>query len=719
MKLKSISTAFLLLALIACSDSPPPANAESPAMADDASGNPFFSASTLPLGMPHFDRIEDAHFRPAIERGMAEQLSEAEAIAGNPDAPDFTNTIVALEQSGQLLNRVMRVFSNLAGADTNDERRAIQRETSPRLAAHQDAIRLNRALFARIDDLFERRDALQLDPESERLLARYHRDFIRAGARLTPSEQDRLRAMNAEMADLGTAFSQNVLQEVNDAAITVDTRAELAGLSDAEIRAAASAAAERGFEGRYLLPLQNYTNPPQLRALENRNVRQRLMAASLERGARGNDYDNRAIVSRMLVLRAERAGMLGYATHADYVLEEQTAGSIDVVMDMLDGLVPAALANARQEAADLQKLIDTTMDEPFTLTAADWAYFADKLRETRYAFNEAEIRPYFELDSVLHNGVFHAAGLLYGLTFNERPDLPVYHPDVRVFEVFDHDGELLAIFLADFYARGSKRGGAWMNSYAVQSELLGGRPVVANHQNIRKPPEGEPTLMTFGEVTTMFHEFGHALHGMFSDVTYPRFAATSVPRDFVEYPSKVNEIWAIEPSILANYALHFETGERLPEALLDRMITAERFNEGFRTTEYLAATAIDLCHHRLTPDEVPSADTLLEFEQACLTRAGIDFEPVPPRYRTPYFSHSMGGYAAGYYSYIWSEVLDADSARWFKENGGATRENGDHFRATILSRGGSRDAMTLYQDFTGREPRLGPLLERRGLDRER
>ena len=682
---------------------------------DEEMENPFFEAFTLPFGMPPFDRIEDEHFQPALEQGMAEQAREVEAIATNPEPPTFDNTIVALERSGRLLDRVGRVFSNLTGAHTNEKLQEVQREISPRLAAHRDSILLSPDLFARIDALYQRRGELDLDPESDRLIERYHNDFVRAGARLSEEQKTRLKEINSELAELATQFSQNVLNEVNDSALVVETAEELDGLTDSEIRAAAAEAEERGLEGKYVLALQNYTNQPQLSSLTNRDVRERLMAASLARGSRGNEYDNREIVSRTFGLRAERARMLGYDNYAQYVLEEQTAGSVDAVNDMLGNLAPVAVANARQEAADLQAMIDRLEEEPFELASWDWSFYAEKVRQDRYDFDDSEIRPYFELDNVLKNGIFYAANRLFGLTFEERDDLPTYHPDVRVFEVFDHDGEPLAIFLGDFYARGTKRGGAWMNSYAVQSELLDGRPVVGNHQNISKPPQGEPTLMTLNEVTTMFHEFGHALHGMFSDVTYPRFAATSVPRDFVEYPSQVFEMWAVWPEVLENYALHHETGERIPQDLLERVLAAEKFNEGFRSTEYLAASIIDQDYHQLGPDEIPSADEILDFEARSLAEAGMDFDPVPPRYRTTYFSHIMGGYAAGYYSYIWSEVLDADSVAWFKEHGGLTRENGDHFRATLLSRGGSKDAMELYLDFAGREPDISHLLDRRGL----
>ena len=682
---------------------------------DDADANPFFEISTLPFQMPPFDEIEDEHFVPAMERGMAEQIGEVGKIADNPEPPSFDNTIVALERSGRLLDRASRVFFSLVSADTNDDRQAIQREMSPRLSAHSDAIQLNPALFARVDAVFQRREELALDGEQMRLLEEYHRDFVRAGARLAEDEKQRLREINAELARLSTEFSQNVLKEVNASAVVIDTAAELEGLSETQVQAAADEAAERDMEGKYLLTLKNYSSQPQLSSLARREVREKLMRASLARGSRGNEYDNRERVARIVALRAEKAGMLGYATHADYVLEERTAGSIEAVDEMLGRLTPVAVANARKEGQDLQAMIDRSAQEPFELRSWDWPYYAEKLRQEKYDFDADQIKPYFEIDSVLINGVFYAAGKLFGLSFKERHDLPVYHPDVRVFEVFDADGERLAIFLGDFYARPSKRGGAWMNAYVSQSHLLGTRPVVANHLNVQKPPAGEPTLMTLDEVTTMFHEFGHALHGIFSDVTYPSFSGTSVPRDFVEYPSQVNEMWATWPEILANYALHYETGEQIPQELLERVLEADTFNEGYRTTEYLAASLLDLCYHTLGPAAVPAADDILAFEADCLTQAGIDYGPVPPRYRSTYFSHSMGGYSAGYYSYIWSEVLDAESVKWMKENGGLKRENGDHFRATVLSQGGSKDAMQLFRDFAGKEPDIQPLLERRGL----
>ncbi len=706
--------------LAACSqESATPASTESetvtPPPVQTEAANPFFNASGLPYGYPAFDQITNEHYAPAIERGMTLQSEEIEAIAGNPDTPNFENTIVAMERSGQDLTRVLRVFYNITGSHTNETLQAVQREMAPKLSAHNDSISLNPELFARLDRLYQQREELSLDAESLRVLERYHTDFVRAGALLSAEQQDRLREINSELARLGTLFNQHVLAEVNDSAVVVDTREELAGLSDAQIQAAANAAASRGHEGKFLVTLLNTSGQPPLTYMTNRALRERIFKTSIARGSRGNEFDTTGIVSDTLKLRAERARMLGYDTHADFILEEQTAGTIAAVNELLSGLAPVAVANARAEGADIQEVINAAEEEPFELAAWDWAYYAERVRRERFAFDEAEVRPYFELNSVLENGVLFAAEQVFGITFTRREDLPLYHPDLIVHEVTDADGTPLGLMISDFYSRPSKRGGAWMNSYNVASGLLGGDKVIAMHQNITKPPEGEPTLLTFDEVTTMFHEFGHVLHGLFSDVQYPRFAGTAVPRDFVEFPSQVNEMWASWPDVLENYALHYQTGERIPQELLDRVLAAEQFNQGFGTTEYLAASIIDQALHQLPPEEIPSGADIMAFEAQVLQDYGLDYAPVPPRYRTPYFSHIMGGYSAGYYSYIWSEVLDADSVQWFIENGGMLRENGDQFRNTLLSRGGSKDAMTLFQDFAGREPDMDHMLRRRGL----
>jgi peptidyl-dipeptidase Dcp len=683
--------------------------------------NPFFAESPLPLHYPQFDRIHDSDFAPAFDRGMAEDLAEARAIADNSAPATFENTILALERKGSILDRAQTVFFNLVGADTNPAREKLRAEYAPKFSAHRDAIVLDPKLFARIKALHDGLDTSALDDEGKRLVTKYYEDFVRAGANLPDADKAKLRDMNGELAKLGTQFSQNVLAEVNDSAVIVDTRAELAGLPEGDITAAQEAAKARGLEGKYVLALQNTTGQPPETYLENRALRERLHKASIVRGSRGNQWDNTALVSRIMHLRLARAKLLGFPDYASFVLADETAGTPKAVNDMLGRLAPAAVRNAKREAADLQAMIDkeqAAAGKPtFKLEPWDWAYYSEKVRQAKYAFDESQLKPYLELDNVQQKGVFYAAGQLYGLTFKERHDLPVYHDDVRVFDVFDKDGRQLAIFISDMYARPSKRGGAWMNSYVDQSKLTGNLPVVANHLNIPKPAKGEPTLLSWDEVTTMFHEFGHALHGMFSNVEYPYFSGTSVPRDFVEYPSQVNEMWSDWPSVLANYAKHYKTGEPMPRELLDKVLASSKFNQGFATTEYLGAAMLDQRWHQIADaSQIPAADGVMAFEAAALAKDGIDFAAVPPRYRTPYFSHIMGGYAAGYYAYIWSEVLDADTVEWIKAHGGLTRENGDHFRDTLLSRGGSVDAMQLFRDFAGRAPDIKPLLERRGLD---
>jgi peptidyl-dipeptidase Dcp len=702
----------LIVPAVACLAAAPASPQKSPPMTDD---NPLLVESRLPFRYPRFDAIKNEHFAPAFEAGMAEHRRETAAIAANPEPPGFENTVVALERAGQLLSRTSRVFFALNSANTNSEMQKLQREMAPKLAAHSDAITLDAALFARLRAIHEKRDALGLDPESKRLLWRYHRDFVRAGAMLPEADKEKLKALNAELASLGAAFNQNVLKEVAASAVRVDRREELRGLPEAQIAAAADAAKAAGNEGLFLLRLTNTSGQPPLASLESRALRERLMKASLARGSRGGELDNRATAARIARLRAERAALLGYPNHAAYQLEEQTAGSVEAVNKLLAQLGPPAVANARREAADMQKLV-AAEGGSFEIAAWDWAYYAEKVRKQRYAFDESQLRPYYELDRVLKDGVFYAALRLYGLSFKERTDLPVYEPSVRVFDVFDGDGSQLALFIADFYARPNKNGGAWASAYVPQSGLLGTKPVIANHLNVPPPPKGEPTLLTHDEVSTMFHEFGHALHGMFSNVRYPRFSGTSVPRDFVEYPSQVNEMWATWPEVLRNYAKHYQTGAPIPQELLDKVEAAEQFNQGFATTELVAANVIDQAWHQRAAAELPGADAVLTFETAALAANGVDFGPVPPRYRTTYYSHIFaGGYSAGYYSYFWSEVLDAASVEWMKANGGLRRENGDRFRATLLSRGGSEDAMTLYRSFTGAEPDVRPFLERRGL----
>ncbi|MBN6148824.1 M3 family metallopeptidase [Xanthomonas sp. AmX2] len=707
--------ATLGLAMPAFSDAATPAAAQPAAQA-----NPFFAQSPLPLHYPQFDKIRDSDFAPAFDTGMAQQLKEVEAIANDPAAPSFDNTIIALEKSGQVLDRATTVFFNLVGADTNDTRKKLQADYSGKFAAHRDAISLNGKLFARIQKLYDTRKQLGLDAQGLRLVEKYYSDFVRDGAKLSDADKAKLKAMNAELASLGTQFSQNVLNEVNASAVVVDDVKQLDGLSEAQIAAAAEAAKARKLDGKYVIALLNTTGQPPLSQLKDRALRQKIYQASVTRGSRGGQYDNTALVSRIMSLRAERAKLLGYPNHATYSLEDQTAKTPEAVNAMLGKLAPAAVANAKREAADLQAMIDQEQkaagQPSFKLEAWDWAYYSEKVRQAKFNFDEAQLKPYFELKNVLENGVFYAANQEYGLTFKQRTDLPTYRDDLLVYDVFDADGSQLAIFIADMYARESKRGGAWMNSYVSQSALTGFKPVVANHLNIPKPPAGQPTLLTWDEVTTTFHEFGHALHGMFSNVKYPYFSGTSVPRDFVEFPSQVNEMWADYPSILKHYAKHYQSGEPMPQALLDKVIAASKFNQGFATTEYLGAAMLDQRWHQLAVGQVPPAAGVMEFEAKALAADGIAYAPVPPRYRTPYFSHIMGGYAAGYYAYIWSEVLDANTQEWFREHGGLSRANGDRFRQTLLSRGGSVDAMQLFQDFAGHAPKIEPLLKKRGLD---
>ncbi|MDF5753359.1 M3 family metallopeptidase [Spongiactinospora sp. TRM90649] len=661
--------------------------------------NPFYTPSDLPYHLPPFELIGEEHYLPAFERGMVEQLAEVAAITADPEPPTFDNTVAALERSGQVLDRVSTVFFNQVSSDSTPGIREIQKEVTPRLAKHSDTIRLDPALFARIKKLYDARDTLA--PDEAWLLTRYHTDFVRAGAKLSEADKKRLMELNDELSRLGTTFEQNLLAETNAATVVVDDAALLDGIS---AESAAETAKARGLTDKYAISLVLPTGQPDLGSLTDRGMRERLYKASIGRGGQANAD----IITRMARLRAERARLLGYADHADYVVADQTAPSPQAVTDMLATLVPPAVANAHAEAEALQA------EAGFALEPWDWAFYAEKVRNARFDLDTARMRPYFELDRVLRDGVFHAAGKLYGLSFTERPDLRGYHPDVRVFEVFEEDGAPLGLFLGDFYARESKRGGAWMNSLVKQSHLMDEKPVVVNNLNIVKPPPGEPTLMTFNEVNTMFHEFGHALHGLFSDVRFPRFSGTSVPRDFVEYPSQVNEMWAVWPEILVNYARHHETGEPMPQAMVDRMIEAERFNQGFATVEYLAATLLDWAWHTEGGDsEVTDWES---FEQRALAQAGVDLPLVPPRYRSSYFAHIWAsGYSAGYYSYIWSEVLDADTVEWFKENGGLLRRNGDTFRRELLSRGGSLDPMVAFESFRGRSPDIAPLLARRGL----
>ncbi|MGW4847662.1 M3 family metallopeptidase [Nocardia brasiliensis] len=678
--------------------------------------NPFFERSTLPYQLPPFALIREEHYLPAFDRGMAEQLAEIAAITALDTVPTFADTVVALERSGSLLTRVANVFFNITSSDSTPGTDAIEAEISPRLAAHRDAIYLDPALFARVESLHERAAELELTAEESRLLTEYHTRFVRAGARLGSTEQTRLRGLNSELATAATEFGQNILASTNAAALVLDRTEELAGLAPAAITAAAENAEALGHTGAWALRLQNVSNQPVLAELQNRDVRQRVMTASLGRGF-GTDEPNHALAVRIAALRAERAALLGYPDHAAYAVADQTAKTVAAVEEMLAKLVPPAVANAEREAAELAATMRAANGMPNDeLHSWDWQFWSEKVRAEQFSVDSEALRPYFELNRVLRDGVFFAAEKAYGITLVEREDLVGYHQEVRVFEVFDADGAPLGLFLGDFFARPSKRGGAWMNELVSQSHLLDQRPVVVNNLNIAKPPSGEPALLTWDNVRTLFHEFGHALHGLFSDVRFPFFAGTEVPRDFVEFPSQVNEMWMARPEILANYARHIETGEPMPAALVERMAAAERFGTGFRTVEYLGAALLDWAWHR-----VPNADALAgadaeAFEAAALQRAGLAMATIPPRYRTAYFAHIFsGGYAAGYYSYIWSEVLDADTVEWFTDGAATIRDKGEVFRRELLARGGSVDPMAAFAAFRGRAPEIEPLLVRRGL----
>ncbi|HEX2073916.1 MAG TPA: M3 family metallopeptidase [Geodermatophilus sp.] len=687
------------------------ADPTAPAATGSSADNPLLRPSPLPFQLPPFADVTLEHCREAVLAGMAEQRAEVAAIVGSPEPPTFENTVVALERSGRLLRRAQAVFHNLASSVSTPRLREIERELAPLEAAHTDALRLDPALFARLDAVHAARDRADgLDPEAVRLVERYHLDFVLSGARLDEAGRTRLTELNRELSELSTVFGQNLQMATEAAAVRVQDAAELDGLGAEEIAAAAGAAAERGLEG-YLLTLLLPTGQPVLAKLRHRELRRRVFEASIGRASSG-EHDNRPVAARIARLRAERARLLGFDTHADLVLADQTAGSTAAVDAMLASMVGPSVANAKAEAEALAEA--AARDGVADFAPWDWAFYSERVRAERYAVDTTALRPWFELDRVLVDGVFSAAERLYGFRFTPRPDLAGYHPDVRVWEVTGADGETVGLYLGDFFAREGKRGGAWMSSFVTQSRLLDTKPVVLNNLNITRAPAGRPTLLTLDEVTTLFHEFGHALHGLSSAVTYPRFAGTSVPRDFVEYPSQVNEMWALWPEVLADYARHVETGEPLPAATVEAIEAARLWGEGFKTLEYLAATLLDQAWHRITPDT--EVGDPVEFERRALADAGVAFDPVPPRYRTTYFQHVFaGGYAAGYYSYIWSEVLDADTVEWFTENGGLRRENGEVFRRRLLSVGGSVDPLAAFRAVRGRDADPTPLLRRRGL----
>ncbi|MCC9193660.1 M3 family metallopeptidase [Arthrobacter sp. zg-Y916] len=670
--------------------------------------NALLSPSALPYELPDFTAIAAKDFIPAFEAGMKEQRSEIDAITACPERATFENTIAALERSGQILSRTSAVFFNAAMSHATAEVQEVQKQVGPLLSAHEDAIYQDSALFERVSSV----PGDGLDDESARLLAEYRRRFLRAGAALDDAGKARMRELNTRLAELGTAFSQKLLADTNESALAVDDESELQGLSPDDIAAAAAAAGEAGSSSKYLLTLILATPQPALARLKNRSTRQRLFEASVNRGFRDNDGNTLGIAAEMAALRAERAALLGYDSHAEYAVGDQTAPTIGAVHDMLSKLVPPAVRNAGAEAQKLQ--VAASRDGIHELQPWDWAYYSEQVRREEFAVDLDALRPWFELDRVLNDGVFFAANQLYGITFTERPDLTGYHPDVRIWEVRDQDGSGLGLFLGDYFTRETKSGGAWMNELVSQSRLLGRKPVVVNNLNISRPSEGEPALLTFDEVVTAFHEFGHALHGLFSDVEFPLFSGTAVPRDFVEYPSQVNEMWMLWPEVAANFARHYQTGEPLPQETLDRIHASSLWGEGFRTTEYLGATLLDLAWHELSAGEAVTDPEA--FEEKALADSGVSLPLVPPRYRTGYFKHIFaGGYSAAYYSYIWSEVLDADTVEWFRENAGLTRANGDAFRSKLLSKGYSADPLESFRNLRGRDAEIGPLLARRGL----
>jgi peptidyl-dipeptidase Dcp len=679
--------------------------------------NPLLSKSPLFLEAPVFNEIKVEHYKPAFEVGMAEQKKEIEAIANSTEKPTFDNTLVAMERTGETLKRVAAVFFNLTNSNTNPELQAVEEEIAPILSSHFDDINLNKKLFARIQAIWNDRNILDLNEEQKRLLEEQHQSFVRAGAMLDDAAQTRVRQINEEMSKLTTQFQNNLLAATKERAVIVDDVKQLDGMSDAEIAAAAEAAKQKGQEGKYLISITNTTRQPILTPLKNRDLRKKVWEASAYRAMGQNGgVDNRPLVIKLAKLRAEKAALLGFASHAEYALQNQMAKKPEAAFKMLSDLVPQVLAKTKAEAKEIQEFMNAD-GVAGDVQPWDWEYYAEKVRKAKYDFDESLIKPYFELDSVLKNGVFYTFGRLYNVSFRERTDLPVYCEGVRVFDVLNKDGSVIGVFYADYIERDSKRGGAWMDSFVNQSRLLGQKPVVVNVMNISKAAPGEPVLMSLDQVQTMFHELGHGVHGLFSKVEYPTLSGTSVPRDFVEFPSTVHEDWAIDPVVLKNYARHYKTGETIPQEMLERAIAASKFNKGFDTLEYLSAALLDLGWHSMKADDVPTTPEDVEkTEAALLAKYGVNFAPVPPRYRTQYFAHVWsGGYSAGYYAYLWSEVLAADAFAYMATQGGLESNSGMEFREKILSRGATREVMQQYRDFRGSDPKVEALLERRGL----
>ncbi|MBH0031090.1 M3 family metallopeptidase [Pseudoalteromonas sp. SWYJZ98] len=673
---------------------------------DMNANNVLFKPSPLQYMAPEFDKFGTKDYEAGFDAGIAQHTAQIQAIANNPAPATFKNTLVEMEMSGELLNRVSAAFDNLSGLISDDEYLRISKKMAPVFSAHSDDIYLNGALFKRVQTIYDNKDSL--NAEDQRLVDFYYKQFVKAGAKLNDAEKAKMREINSQLAELSTAFSQNILKSNKEDVIVVTDKSELAGLSEGEIAGLAAAAKKAGKDG-YMITLVNTTQQPILSSLENRDLREQIFKASANRAAKTNG----PIIIEETNLRAQKAELLGFKDWASYVMTSRMAQTTDNVYGILDDLAPKAVEKAKIEAAAIQKVINDS-GESFELKPWDWAFYAEKVRAEKYDLDPALVKPYFEMDSVIHDGLFFAMNKLYGITFKERKDLPVYHEDVTAYEVFNADGSAIGLFYLDPYAREGKRGGAWMSAYVSQSGLKGTKPVIYNAQNIPKPAEGEPTLMTFDEVSTMFHEFGHAAHGLFSDVKYPSLAGTATARDFVEFPSQANEDWMIEPTVLANYAKHYKTGEPIPQALLDKVLASQKFNQGFGTTEYLAAALLDMEWHSFGSDK--KITDVQKFESDALKAHGIDYYPVPPRYKSNYFSHTFaGGYSAGYYAYLWTEVFAADAFAHMENNGGLTRKNGDKFRKEILSKGNSRDLMQSYIEFRGQKPTTDALLKRRGL----
>ena len=706
--LKTVALATCMTAAAVAVGAPQAASSQAPKRA-----NPFGAPSNLPFQAPRFDLIKDSDYQPAFEQGMTEQRAEVERIANNRAAPTFDNTIVAMERSGRMLERVNLAFSGVVGANTNPTLDKVQEVESPRLSQHQDAIYLNPKLFARVQAVYDRRAALT-GPEQRQLVEVVYRQFVHAGAKLSPADKDKLRALNTQLSSLETSFQQKLVAAAKAGALVVDSPDKLPGLDEGGIAAAAQRAKERGLSGKWVLPLQNTTQQPALSSLSNRATRQALFEQSWTRTEKGDANDTRPVLEQIAQLRAQKAALFGFPTWADYVLSDQMAKTPAAVQRFIAQLAPATAAQEKREAAELQQAIRAG-GESFDLKPWDWQRYSDRVRKAKYDLDESEVRPYFELDRVLQDGVFYAANRLYGISFRERKDIPVYQSDVRVFTVYDKDGSELGLMYFDYFKRDNKNGGAWMSNFVNQSKLFGTKPVVYNVANFTKPAPGQPALLSFDDVTTMFHEFGHALHGLFASQMYPTLSGTNVARDFVEFPSQFNEHWALEPSVLTHYAHNYKTGETIPQPLVDKIKRAAKFGQGYALGELIAAAQLDLAWHAL-PASAPKQQTDA-FEAAALAKTGLDVDDVPPRYRSSYFLHIWAnGYSAGYYAYLWTQMLENDAYSWFRTHGGMTRANGERFRALILSRGHTMDYGPMFRAFYGKDPDIGPMLRHRGLE---